>query len=257
MMRMSKTRIGADTYFLPVAPGYTISQEGLALVAFYQGGLTYAIPSQGVANERFLGFSGLSPSTPDRMTTVEVLTVPTAAPYQINTGLLLIASQMQATILPAGLNTQLGSSADPALGTAVGINISADVTAGAPAAGNILVAGTQITFNAAQSGAIILIQAAYTPTMAQAALYQGQSPAGGVPGVAASEVGIIRSGNIYTDRYDLMSSFDPVSGNTPVKLYTGPNGLISTSNTGTDLSAAIELLEAPTIGFGFLGVRAK
>jgi len=233
MLRLQKTRIGANTFHMDVAPGYEITQEGVVLVAHFQNGKTYVKPSEGRAGERFIGFSLTRSAALDRATVVNEYQVPAVGPYEVETGLSFIGNQFAARVG----NSSLG-------------NVDAD-----PAAGEVRVQGTRLVFNAAQAGQTVEVHGAYLPTYEQSITVQGANPAGGLGTVAAGVVGVIRSGNVYTDRYMVDADFTPSEGTDPVKLRTAPNGFLTAGGNGADLSDHLELLEVPSLGNGFLGVR--
>lgn len=234
MLRTNKTRIGSDTFHLEVAPGFVIDQEGVPLVAHVVGGKTYAKPCQGTGTEKFLGFSLSRSNAVDRAVTNKTVTVPAAAPYTVDLGVAIIATQFAA---------------------GVGGTALAEV-ATAPAAGEVKIDGTRLVFNAAQAGATVNVHAAYVPSYAQAVALQGSAPAGGLPSVAAGVIGIIRTGSVYTDRYDVNADWTNGGSSDPVAIKTGANGLLTIGGAGADISAAVTFLEAPSVGNGFLGVRA-
>lgn len=233
MLRTSKTRVGSDTFHMEVAPGYVVDQEGVPLVAHQEGGKTYAKPCQGTPTERLLGFSLSRNGTVDRATIVHDYEVPVLAPYTIETNLALISTQLGITLKGSPLQEVVT----------------------APQAGEYKVEGTRLVFNAAQAGTVVHLHGAYTPNAVQAVAFQGQTPAGGLPSVAAATIGIIRSGTVYTDRYDVNANFDSDTTD-PVVLRTAPNGLITVGGNGAALTSHVEFLEAPSTGNGFLGMRA-
>lgn len=238
MLRLQKTRIGANTFHMEVAPGYEITQEGVALVAHYVGGKTYAKPSEGTSTERFLGFSLTRSASIDRAVVINEYQVPATGPYEVETGLSFIGAQFIASVDTTPLDIVTGNAV--------------------PAPGEIKIRGTSLVFNAAQAGTTVVVHGAYVPTSTQATIAQGMAPAGGLPSVAAGMVGVIRSGSVYTDRYDVLAVWEPASGTDPVKLKTAAGGMLTVGGQGADLSGELELLEAPAGGsYGFLGVRAK
>lgn len=227
MLYLAKSTIGRPVE-RPVAPGSTITAEGLALVAVNINGQFGVRASTGAANEKFVGVSLAQQLTIEYMPAFEEQLVPENG--VISLARLPIAGTVR--VVDATTNTVL-SAGDPAADAA-----------------QYSVSNMTLTVHADLAGHVVTVAYRYSPSVIEAKTIQGDIPPGGAASYLLDSVGVIEVGDVYTSEYDTAADWTAES---PV-VRLGPNGLFTTAGTGPILTNAI-VIQAPNGHDPFLGLR--
>ncbi len=207
MLYFPKSRFQVS-HEVAVAAGATVTAEGQALVASTVAGVFGAAPSSNSAGEVFLGVA--------------------------------VAEQLTLTSLPkveqfvqgAG-NTQT-LSRTPSGGTL----LVYDVTAGAviaAGAGGWSLTGAFLSLDAGTNGHTVRVFYRYAPTTLEAQAVQGDIRPGGAAALQLNQVGVVKSGIIYTSEYDTAVNW--LAANPVIKL--GANGRFTIGGTGTTINGVV------------------
>jgi hypothetical protein len=239
MLNLAGTRI-VKSLNRPVLAGVEITAEGTPLVNVVSGGIGYVKPCAGGAGERFAGFALSRTMIPGQAAYVE--------PYTVTAGAGLL-NPLQKSNVVAGQIRVDQVNADGSL-----TNFTA---VAAPAtAGHYSLTGNVVSFHANDIGKNFSIQYRYVPSAVEAVDMFGVGDVGGVSATAfLSDISIITEGDISTSEFD--GSVDwSAAGAT---IYLGPNGLLTTTNTGGNSIALPELniIAAPNSQYAFLSVNMK
>ena len=208
---------------LPIAVSASVGVEGAALVADNTGGIFGVKPSTGSAGEVFLGVSVSQQFS--------MLSFPKVEEKVQGTSNVITVARI------------------PSAGTVLVYN----VTTGAPlvAGTDYTVSGKAITLQSATLGNTIRIVYKFVPDATEARSIQGDVYPGGATGTSLAQVGVLRSGSVYTTEYD--SSVNWSSSNPVIKL--GANGLFTIGGSGTTVDAVV--LQSPNTTNPFLGLLLK
>ncbi len=228
---IGRTKI-MDSKELPIQPGYQVTAEGLALVSALDNGFEYVYPCQGVVGERFVGFSYSYTLTPTVLTTVEYYNVPATPPYTINLSYIPVAANGS---IPAQIYVNNGT---------VGLTIGDPSTV----ATAYSIAGTSLTFNAAQAGLLMSITYKYNPTSLDLMFNNQAMYTSFTPSAITGTTGVILRGEVFTDQFDASAGWTQSS---PVML--GANGMLTDTGSGTVLDCV--LTHIPTADIPYIGVR--
>lgn len=213
----------ANSVELPIAIGAFVTAEGCALVADNTNGIFGAKPSTGAAGESFLGVS-VSQQLP-------LLNYPK------------VEEKVQ------GASNVITLARIPSAGTSLVFN----VTTGLPlvVTTDYTISGKVVTLQAATLGATIRVTYKFVPDATEARAIQGDIYPGGATGTSLSQVGVLRSGPVYTTEYD--GSVNWAVAAPVIKL--GANGLFTIGGSGITVDAAV--LQVPTSANPFLGLLLK
>lgn len=212
-----------------VATGYTVDQEGVALVYVNENGEGKIRPSSGVAGEKFAGVSISQVMVPGQLSAIEVIQIAGETNIKLNRTN-LVAGQVAVKIG----TTYLTLAAAAAAG-----KFAVDVTTG------------NITLDAADAGtAAVPVTATvlykYIPSYIEAVNAQGNGPAGGITAASYYGVtGVITEGDVATDHFDVTDDWAGSEG--PV--YLGPNGIFTLKSGGTELKG-VNIVSAPSAPTG-------
>lgn len=210
-----------------VAGGFTIDQEGKALVSAMVGGIFGVKKSAGIAGEVFLGiaFNMLKPVT--EMPYLESLT--------------------------QGASNTVTLSYTPLAGTLriTDVNTGTQQTAAVSAANAYQIAGNVVSLFAAQTGHVYLISYRFAPTAAQVIALVGNVHPGGAAGDYLGQVGVIQKGDVFTTEYDAS-----VDWSTGPAVSLGANGVFTVGGAGVVLTN-VSVIAAPQAGIGALGLEIR
>lgn len=226
MLSQSLTRY-QDTYVRNLAPTATV-EEGDALVWTTVNGNGVVQRSTGAANERFAGFAWFQETQPTSIVNVELIRVPSVAPYTV-------------TLMRPPIMTS-----PPLIGVAQASGAGSLVfNPGVPAAGefNAGTGGpTVLTFNAAQAGASLIATYRFAPTGNELRMIYGDRPFGRTVADTTRSVSVITEGDVGTDRFIISDNWydDEPS------VYLGADGMLTKDDTGTYVGVVVK---APTPDF--------
>lgn len=178
MLQLRETRI-VRSHHEPVLSSAVVAEEGIPLVYEKEDGETKVKPSTGAAGETFAGVSLSRNSPPSVLPNVEEFVIPA--------GLTVSLARVPVT---GQLLVKVG-------GTQV------TVVAGAPAdAGEVKVAGKDLTFFAGEAGKTLSVQYLYSPTVTEARSVIGDAPIGGLPSTAMGIIGTLKDATFGTNMFD-------------------------------------------------------
>lgn len=222
MLYFPKTKI-LRAIELPIASGVTNTSvaEGQPLSSSTVAGVFGVKPSTATASEIFAGVA-----IADR---ISIASFPA----------------VEQTLVGAGLTYALAQGSNY-VGSTIGIY---NVTTGlAVAAGGgatqYSISGSTITFGSSIQGQTVVMFYRYTPTVVQAQAIQGDINPGGAGGFVVGtygQVGVIKSGIIYTSEYDTTVNW--YATNPSVTL--GANGRFTIGGTGTVTNAVVVAAPGP------------
>lgn len=211
-----------------IAPGYTIDDEGKALISQYPRGSEYGVAqSAGAAGERFVGVSLSMPIDSTTLPETYLITLSgttfTLDHEPLGTGYLYVYDQTDGV----------------------------EITSGDPANTNeYSLSGSTLTFNSAKDGHDLRIQSRYNATVLEIQMIHGNEYPGGPAHPTTGTVGVILKGDVYTSEFDTAVDW---SGDPDV--YLGADGRFTTDNTG-ELVANAHVIHVPDDGYmgRFLGL---
>ncbi len=210
-----------------IATGYTVPQEGMALIQAFENGDEKCLPAAGAGGEILLGFSYHETRTPLVKSRVESKVCPASAPYTI-------------ALTSTPLTGQLSVVND----------VPTVQAAGNPANANeYSIAANVMTFHAGQAGLTIKTVYRYSPTVNELMFDDKVSTTTWDAPQAISSTGVIQSGEVFTDMFDAGVNWDAA---TAVKLDAG--GLL-TDQTGGGVTVACTIINIPTEELPYLGIR--
>lgn len=222
MLDFSRTRVVESNVF-KVQDGYTITAEGIPLVADYTGGQFGVREGTGNAAEKFLGVS-----ISQQMT---MLSVP----------------RIQTIVVPAGATPiVINLDREPLAGSLFIFDetAAAAIVVGAPAnPGEYSIAGKAISLNTGAGTHTIRVQYRFSPTTIEARTIQGDIPPGGAADLTLGSMGVIVKGVVATTMFD--TTADWAGAANPV-LTIGANGLF-TLGGNTPVPGAV-ILNVPSAG---------
>ncbi len=212
---------------IAIATGYTVDQEGMALVQMFENSIEKCIPATGGAGEVFLGFSYHETRTPLVKSKVETVVCPVSGPYTVTLSFAPLAGQL--------------------------FIINEDGTvqaAGAPANVNeYSILNNVVTFHSGQAGKAETFTYRYSPTVKDLMFNDKVSTTTWASPQAISSTGVIQSGTVYTDLFDAGINWNAA---TAVKLDAG--GLV-TDQTGGGTTINAVIVNFPNEELPFLGLR--
>lgn len=235
MLHQMLTRI-IKTGQMPVVPSFTISEDGVALVAQRDvDGTTKCRPSTGVADETFVGFASNGFYPPSFLPMV----IETTAALD-NAGKVTV--ELPRLPIPGQILVKIAGT-------------PATMVAGAVAApGEAALQGNVLTFNAGAAGADLFIQMQYEPSMQEARNYQGDGLFGRMTTSARIGVtGYIASGDLATNMFDASADWHDLDVMHP---SLGADGLLTIGGPGTVLTNVL-IKQAPTAGQALLVLEVK
>jgi hypothetical protein len=219
MLYFPKTRVSVSLE-LPIAVGASVQAEGIALVADNTTPVFGVKPSAGVAGELFLGVS-ISQEFP-----------------------LLAYPKVEENVQPVANTLVLART--PIAGSLAVFDITS---------GLALVLGTDYTISAktltlvaGTVGHSIRSTYKFVPTAFEAETIMGDVYPGGAAGTRFGQVGVLKSGPIYTTEFDAAINWAQA---TPV-MKTGANGQFTVGGNGALVPGVV--IQVPNIASPFLGI---
>lgn len=215
----------------PVAPGFVINEEGVALVYVQVPGENelHVQPSTGAAGEVFAGLSWTRNHPPAMLPSVSEGVVPADLTIELEqtpvTGQLLIAV--------AGVKLEIVA------------NAPADAT-------QVRVVGREVTFHADALGQGYYTQMQFEPTVTQARQILGDMPVGGLASNNEGIIGILTRADAATTMFD--ASADWTGGELHPSL--GADGRLTIGGSGTKLTNVV-VVSTPGADVPYLTVRVN
>jgi len=219
------------------ALGSTVTDEGQGLVAVVEDGIEKVKPSAGGAGEAFVGFATFRQRDVTTKASVEELSVPSAAPYDVELAAsALISGQVRVHDVLA--------------------NSDLVVVLVAPAPGQVQVNLTtgMLTFNAAEAGRAMKSYYRFNLTLAQSRALYYDLPTNYPDANLFGTVGVGKGkGRIFVGMYDQSIDWSAVAAGT-ITLMAG--GMLTVGGAGPLVPGA-RVVKVPTAGIGqaYLGVE--
>lgn len=245
----AKTRI-QQIKELPVfsAEVANINQEGMALTfGGYEEGRRKIRASAGVDDTEFVGISiGPRFDAPTRMTKIEVLTAVSDGGSAAK--VVLARPPITGTIYGAKSSTGWGT----------GTSLAEITGGGSPTNVQLKINGSnayELLLHADLLGTSIFVVYEYTPSVLEARAKFGEKLPGMLPNVAYGSIGVLTSGEVWTDMYDHAinwAAIDTVGSGEFLK--AGANGRFTVSGSGQSLAGLVSVLEIPTVDQPYLGL---
>lgn len=213
-----------------VATGFTVDEEGLALVAVQTGAVEEVKPGTGASSDIFVGFSTGDTPTKGYKNAVEEYTIPADSPYTVQLHVNIVATQIQ--IYDDSTSVYLTEN----VGVADGQYSVNDTTGVA-------------TFNVAQAGDSITVFYRYALTVIEARQLYFQNHINADACQEAARTGVIRgSGELWTDEWTPAVQW--ALTDTPL---IAASGLITNTGTGVAVGRVISIPSAtdPFLGIAF------
>lgn len=200
------------------------SADGQAMVSVLVAGVAGVQPSDGVADEKFAGFTNTQTSAASFLQTTAVV--------------------VEDVVLPSSKAVTLGRA--PIAGTAIARDKDTGVVVAIAS-----VVGKVATISAGTAGQNLSITYRYNLTVVEARSRNGDVTPGGYAGLTTGSVSLVQAGTVYTDQFDTSADFAEVGA----KIVLADNGLITTDTVnanGTPISGAIVGL--PSVDYPYLGI---
>jgi len=176
----------------PVATGYVCDTEGAALVSVLEDGVEKVKPSEGAADEKFVGFCIVRSASIEFVPVVEEAVVPSSSPYtvQLKHGN-LVPDEIRIFDKDGGSDLTLNT------------DYTVDYNTGL------------VTFQSAQAGHTVIIYYRYSPTVAEVKATYFEEPIGTNAGAVWNRTGVIVPPcEVWTGR-TLPKSASVRTGNSP------------------------------------------
>ncbi len=215
----------------PVAPGVSITEEGVALVYVRVPGEAelHVQPSTGAAGEVFAGFSWTRNHPPALLPKVQEGVVPVGGKIELDQ--VPVTGQLMIRVAGAALT----------------------IVAGAPAdATEVQVVGTEVTFHADAVGSGYFAQMQFEPTVQQARQILGDMPIGGLASTNEGIIGVLTRADVATTMFDGAADF----GAAELHPSLGADGRLTIGGGGTKLTNVV-VVSAPSADVPYLTVRAN
>lgn len=215
----------------PVAPGVSITEEGVALVYVRVPGEAelHVQPSTGAAGEVFAGFSWTRNHPPALLPFIQEGVIPAGGKIELDqvpvTGQLLLSAAGDAKEIVADApvdNTQ------------------------------VQVVGTTVTFHADSVGSTYFAQMQFEPTVQQARQILGDMPIGGLASTNEGVIGVLTRADVATTMFDAAADF----GAAELHPSLGADGRLTIGGNGTKLLNVV-VVSAPSADVPYLTVRAN
>jgi len=211
---------------MSVATGQSVTAEGQCMVASTVAGVFGVEPSAGSSGELFMGFAVSEQIGLNSFTSIEALTISSGLTYTT-------------TYTPSSGTVFIFDNTD---------NVALVVTTDYTISGSVI----SFTGSTAIAGKSVTVFYRYAPTTVQANSIQGNIKPGGPAAAVWNQVGVIKSGVIYTSEWD--TSVNWLATNPALK--TGANGRVTIGGSGVAINGVV--VAAPNSGGpdgNFLGIE--
>lgn len=228
MLLLNQTRIHASTE-RKLSAGAVLKSEGAALVATYEDNELRVKPSEGKADEVFVGVA------------ISAIASVTVAPKVEE----LVINKDTATVELARL---------PITDKDIAIKVGETaITVGASvAATTAKLEKLKLTFDDSLKGKTAVVTYRFSPNAEELYVVQGEQRPGVHVATALGQTGVITAGEVLTSEFDVAADWTP-KANGQIEVRLGANGLFTTTGTGTKLNAVVTRL--PVAGSPYLGLQ--
>lgn len=236
MLDINKSRF-FETHVANVHSSIGAIEEGSALVYTLEGGQGVVKPSEAAAAQKYAGCALGRSGTPTIVPFFELKAVPATGPYTVTLSKTLSGSAIRVTHIAAnGTRTTLVVG-DPS------------TTAGAYSISNGV-----ITVHSGKASGTLELSYRYAITLQEAIFRYNFSMNGSHNVTDIGTIGVVTTGVIFTDRYDVASDWSTYTGAAPV--YITADGLYTMTSSGnTEISAAV--VSVPSASNMFLGLHVN
>lgn len=228
MLLLNQTRIHASTE-RKLSAGAVLKSEGAALVATYEDNELRVKPSEGKANEVFVGVA------------ISAIASVTVAPKIEE----LVIDKENATVELSRLPITDKDIAIKVGETAITVGSTADET-------NVKLEKNKLTFGDSLKGKTAVVTYRFSPNAEELYVVQGEQRPGVHVSTALSQTGVITAGEVLTSEFDVAADWTPKATG-QLDVYLGANGLFTTKTGGTKVNAVVTRL--PVAGSPYLGLQ--
>lgn len=228
MLLLNQTRIHASTE-RKLSAGAVLKSEGAALVATYEDNELRVKPSEGKADEVFVGVA------------ISAIASVTVAPKVEE----LVINKDNATVELARLPITDKDIAVKVDGTSIEVTTTVDAT-------HAKLEKLKLTFDDSLKGKTAVITYRFSPNAEELYVVQGEQRPGVHVATALGQTGVITAGEVLTSEFDVAADWTP-KANGQIEVRLGANGLFTTKGTGTKLNAVVTRL--PVAGSPYLGLQ--
>lgn len=229
MLLLNQTRIHASTE-RKLSAGAVLKSEGAALVATYEDNELRVKPSEGKADEVFVGVA------------ISAIASVTVAPKVEE----LVINKDTATVELARLPITDKDIAVKVDGTSIEVGTTTvDAT-------HAKLEKLKLTFDDSLKGKTAVITYRFSPNAEELYVVQGEQRPGVHVATALGQTGVITAGEVLTSEFDVAADWTP-KANGQIEVRLGANGLFTTTGTGTKLNAVVTRL--PVAGSPYLGLQ--
>ena len=229
MLLLNQTRIHASTE-RKLSVGAVLKSEGAALVATYEDNELRVKPSEGKADEVFVGVA------------ISAIASVTVAPKIEE----LVIDKENATVELARLPITDKDIAVTVDGKAIAVTL--DTVEATKAKLEKL----KLTFDATLKGKTAVVTYRFSPNAEELYVVQGEQRPGVHVTTALGQTGVITAGEVLTSEFDVAADWTP-KANGKVEVHLGPNGLFTTKADGVKVNAIVTRL--PVAGSPYLGLQ--
>lgn len=229
MLLLNQTRIHASTE-RKLSAGAVLKSEGAALVATYEDNELRVKPSEGTADEVFVGVA------------ISAIASVTVAPKVEE----LVINKDNATVELARLPITDKDIAVKVDGKSIEVGTTTvDAT-------HAKLEKLKLTFGDTLKGKTAVVTYRFSPNAEELYVVQGEQRPGVHVTTALGQTGVITAGEVLTSEFDVAADWTP-KANGQIEVRLGANGLFTTTGTGTKLNAVVTRL--PVAGSPYLGLQ--
>ena len=228
MLLLNQTRIHASTE-RKLSAGAVLKSEGAALVATYEDNELRVKPSEGKADEVFVGVA------------ISAIASVTVAPKIEE----LVINKDNATVELSRL---------PITDKDIAIKVGETaITVGASvAATTAKLEKLKLTFDDSLKGKTAVVTYRFSPNAEELYVVQGEQRPGVHVTTALGQTGVITAGEVLTSEFDVAADWTP-KANGQLDVHLGANGLFTTKTDGVKVNAVVTRL--PVAGSPYLGLQ--
>ena len=228
MLLLNQTRIHASTE-RKLSAGAVLKSEGAALVATYEDNELRVKPSEGKADEVFVGVA------------ISAIASVTVAPKIEE----LVINKDNATVELSRLPITDKDIAIKVGETAITVGASVAATTAKLEKG-------KLTFDDSLKGKTATVLYRFSPNAEELYVVQGEQRPGVHVTTALGQTGVITAGEVLTSEFDVAADWTP-KANGQVEVHLGANGLFTTKTDGVKVNAIVTRL--PVAGSPYLGLQ--
>lgn len=228
MLLLNQTRIHASTE-RKLSAGAVLKSEGAALVATYEDNELRVKPSEGKADEVFVGVA------------ISAIASVTVAPKIEE----LVINKDNATVELSRLPITDKDIAIKVGETAITVGTSVAAT-------TAKLEKLKLTFDDSLKGKTAVVTYRFSPNAEELYVVQGEQRPGVHVTTALGQTGVITAGEVLTSEFDVAADWTP-KANGQVEVHLGANGLFTTKTDGVKVNAIVTRL--PVAGSPYLGLQ--